>query len=132
MTQTSIFYLQIMIIAQKQAKNAQRKIMELCLNLDDEDFVEIKKKCSHNENTSYIPKQCPANWFSETNEANRHSPQKMSELKFAADRAYTKKDFNGAIDIYKTILEESGFNRVSKTPGPYRYKRYFKINKKTV
>ena len=106
--------------------------MELCLNLDDEDFVEIEKKCSHNENTSYIPKQCPANWFSEINEANRHSPQKMSELKFAADRAYTTKDFNGAIDIYKTILEESGFNRVSKTPGPYRYKRYFEINKKTV
>merc|ERR1719242_1799135 len=52
----------------------------------------------------------------------------MSELKFAADRAYTTKDFNGAIDIYKTILEESGFNRVSKTPGPYRYKTLFRDN----
>ena len=88
--------------------------MELLLNLDDDDFHSSAKESQRKDEVAYVPKQCTPNWFLE----NRNSPDgaslSVTELKFAADIAFTKKNFSDAISLYTEALEISSKHKVTR------------------
>ena len=100
--------------------------MELCLNLDDDDFCEIEKRPKEKETIAYIPKQCNPNWFLNNENKVITPDQTLTDLKFAADSAFMKKNFTEAIDLYNKILHVPYNNKVTidllhMLCGPFRY-----------
>ena len=87
--------------------------MELCLNLDDDDFCEIEKRPKEKDNIAYTPKKCHPNWFLNNENKIITPAQTLSDLKYAADSAFMKKHFIKAIDLYNKILHEPYNNKVT-------------------
>ena len=86
--------------------------MELGLNLDDEDFCETGRKPKVNDHITYVPRQCNPNWFLIQNE-QENAVSALSDIKVAADSAYMKKNFAGAINLYNNFLHVSSKNKVT-------------------
>ena len=86
--------------------------MELNLNLDDEDFCKNDRRLGVKGDTVYEPRQCQPNWFCTTS-THQKSNQYVQELRFAADNAYTKKNYQESIKICNQILDEPEYHKVN-------------------
>ena len=87
--------------------------MELNLNLDDADFCTNDKRSTTKIDTTYVPRQCPPNWFSNC-DSEDNSDQSLLELRFKADSAFMKKNYLEAITLYNQILGEPANYKVTK------------------
>ena len=87
--------------------------MELNLNLDDADFCTTDKRSTTKIDTTYVPRQCPPNWFSNC-DSEDNSDQSLLELRFKADSAFMKKNYLEAITLYNQILGDPANYKVTK------------------
>ena len=87
--------------------------MELNLNLDDDDFCQTDKGSTTKFDTTYVPRQCPPNWFCNS-ESQDNTDQSLLRLRFMADSAFMKKNYLEAIKLYNQVLIEPANNQVTK------------------